>query len=719
MSIIQKIRDRGALISAIIIAFALLGFILMDAFTGKSNFFAGGNSTTLGEINGKKVDYIEFEQKVKAQEEAMQAQGQQLGDVGRQRIIEGMWDQEVTKAIMNSEFDKLGFGVGKKEMNDHLFGANPPADLKQRFTNEQGVYDAVQAQMTMNQMKKDKVGNKQLNDYLEVVEFNRLMEKYSAMVTNSIYYPKWLIEKQNTEASGMSKVAFTKFLYRDIPDTSIKVSDKEIEEYINKRKDQFKQEENRSIAYVMFDAAPTAADSALVKEQLQGLKLEFLASQDPAIFINRYGSATEYYDGYVGKSKMQMPNADSIQNLPLNGIFGPYQDNSTYVLVKMIDKKQLADSVYARHILVRVPEGADSVAASRRLDSAIGLINSGQNIVTVMKAVSEDTMASSADEGIMKFSANQIQDKQRFDQDFAKFILFDGKKGQRKKIRTQYGYHYIEIVEQKNIEPHYKIAFFSKRIVPSDDTETRASNDANRFAGDSRDMKSFDANIEKDLKPRGILKAFASNIKPNDYYIPGFSGMSRSFIRSIYDAKKGEVIQPQLIGDKYVVAIVTEVLEEGTQPVGIARAMAEPVLRNKKKADQIKQKIGKITSLEAAATALNTTIETADSVRFLGMSPAIGFEPKVIGASFNPANTGKVVTEPLEGQSGVYVLRVDNLIATSVVAGDVEEQKRMMEAQARQRAAGAPDYTGQQQPPPHLMVLRKVSKIKDKRSKFY
>src|SRR5687767_5739202 len=117
MSIIQSIRDRGALISAIIIALALLGFILMDAFTGKSNFFQGGNSTTLGVINSKKVDYLEFEQKEKSQEEMMKAQGQQIGDNGRQQIIQGMWDQEVNQAIMTDEFDKLGFSVGKKELN--------------------------------------------------------------------------------------------------------------------------------------------------------------------------------------------------------------------------------------------------------------------------------------------------------------------------------------------------------------------------------------------------------------------------------------------------------------------------------------------------------------------------------------------------------------------------------------------------------------------------
>jgi hypothetical protein len=68
MSLIQKIRDKGALISAIVIAIALLGFILMDAFSGRTGI--GSASTTIGKINGKEIEYVDFDRKVKAQEAA-------------------------------------------------------------------------------------------------------------------------------------------------------------------------------------------------------------------------------------------------------------------------------------------------------------------------------------------------------------------------------------------------------------------------------------------------------------------------------------------------------------------------------------------------------------------------------------------------------------------------------------------------------------------------
>ena len=83
---------------------------------------------------------------------------------------------------------------------------------------------------------------------------------------------------------------------------------------------------------------------------------------------------------------------------------------------------------------------------------------------------------------------------------------------------------------------------------------------------------------------------------------------------------------------------------------------------------------------------------------------------KVIGAAFNPANKGKVVPEAIEGQSGVYVIRVDNLSATPVQSADIEEQRRSLEMQMRQQMMYRNNPAD---------VLKKAADIEDKRAKFY
>jgi len=162
-----------------------------------------------------------------------------------------------------------------------------------------------------------------------------------------------------------------------------------------------------------------------------------------------------------------------------------------------------------------------------------------------------------------------------------------------------------------------------------------------------------------------------------------------------------------------VVAVVTAVYEEGTKSAAMARPEVEPVLRNKKKAENLKQKIGKITTLEAAAVALGgKPIEVVDSIR-MNSTSTLGYEPRISGAVFNPANKGKVVTEALEGVSGVYVIRVENVSATASMTGEISEQRKNMYQQTKQ-------YISNPQAPAYpVNALKKAATIKDKRSNRY
>jgi peptidyl-prolyl cis-trans isomerase D len=68
-----------------------------------------------------------------------------------------------------------------------------------------------------------------------------------------------------------------------------------------------------------------------------------------------------------------------------------------------------------------------------------------------------------------------------------------------------------------------------------------------------------------------------------------------------------------------------------------------------------------------------------------------------------------VVPQLIEGASGVYVVRVDNVTATSVADANVAEQRKSKYQQGKQKAA-------YQSP---IEVLRKAATIKDQRIKFF
>ena len=717
MSVIQRIRDKYARVAVIAIAVALLGFILMDALTGKSSFFRGGAAKTLGRVNGQKINIDDFRKKEKDQEDYYQQQGTSVDERMREMITTNLWTQEVNQILMQSELDKLGIQTSSKEMDDYLFGKNPPEDIKQRFTDPKTkMFDANLAQQNINAIRRRGTADQKagLQKYIDQLGFQRQEEKYNSLLTNSINFPKWFIEKRNIDNSLLGKISFVRLPYADsmFADSTIKISDAEISDYVNKHKEDFKQEESRSIAYVSFSTLPSVADSAATKNDVLALKPEFDTTKDITTFLAREGSAVPYNNRAVVAKDIKV-DKDSIVKLPVGGVYGPYLNGGNYELAKMIEgAKQVPDTIKLRHILIATTQTdpqtgqqtqiRDTITAKKLADSIQLAIKNGANFDSLCLKFSDDPGSK---------NSGGVYDHVYWGKmvpEFNDFGFFN-KVGAKGVVKTDFGYHYMEVLSQKGNTQVYKIAYLAKPIEASRETDDNANNDANKFASESRDQKSFEASYQKELQPKGINKLIANDIKKEDYNI-GALGSSRDFVKKIYDADRGDVLPPERIGEQYVVAVVTDIYKEGIQPASKARPMVEPLLRNKKKAELAKQKFGKITTLEAAAAATGKTILVQDSLRVYGSQTGVlGPEPNIIGATFNPENKGKVIPEPIAGRYAEFVVRVDSVTTTAVLNADVQSQRSIMylDAKSNQNASASLD------------VLRKAATIRDYRSKFY
>lgn len=730
MSVIQQIQEKYAKLMAVIIAVALIIFVIMLAFENGGSLFNGGNSNVVGKVNGKEIGFNEFNSMVTFQEENIKQQGYASGDAARHQAISQVWGSEISRLLLEEEAGKLGMQVGQKELNEILYGANPPQQLRQAFTDQAtGQFNAAEARRYVEEkLKRGTIEEKaQIKSLVDQQKLGRLFENYTSLLTKSVNFPKWIIEKQNTDNSQLAKISYVAEAYTSIPDSTVSVSNKEIEDYISKHKKDFKQEEdNRSIAYVAFSALPTGADSAAALKEITERKAEFDTTAAVPEFLAHYGSSIPFSEIYASKSQMQTANQqmglsvkDTIFSLSKNAVFGPYLDGGTYVLAKLMDVKTLPDSVKCRHILVGTvnprtnqPVMEDSIA-HKLADSIALAIKNGVPFDTLQSRYATDE-AAKRDKGVMSFSSVQIQGD-NFAPEFRQFILFDGKPGDKKVVKTSFGWHYIEILDFINPQPHYQVAYLAKPIEASEETDNAANNAASQFANDSRDLKSFDANAEK-LKAKGINKTVLPGIYPTEYQIQGL-GVSRAFVRNIYEADRGDVLQPERVGEYWVVAAVTEVNKKGTMSVNQARPVVEPVLRNQKKAELIRKKLGNAATLEAAATAWGgKPIQSADSLRFNGSSP-MAFEPKVIGAAFNPANKGKVVPG-IDGINGVYVIRVENVTTTPLVDANVAEQRKQRLQEYKMQTQQM-RMQGQDPSMMYLEALRKAANIKDYRSKIY
>lgn len=696
MSVIQTIRDRGTWIIFVIIALALIAFILQDGAQRGGTAFS--NTSVISKVNGTSIERGNFEEKLKMAETMYGSQG-----ATREQLIGNVWNQEVESVVLNQEFKKLGLVVSTKELNEVLFGNNSP--LRQEFTDPAtGEFKVDDAKRAFAQIKKTKNAEqiRMINaGYIEPTIQNSLRTKYQNLLVQSVYVPKWLADKQEADNNAIASISYVYYPYISIADSLAKVSDDEVNKYIKKHANEFqKADETRTINFVSFNAGPSGSDSLNTLNTLMSLQPEFASTQDAKAYLGKVGSEIPYYDSYFSRSKMQMANKDSVINTAIGGLYGPYIDANNYVIAKMISVKHWPDSARVRHILVATsdPRSGQEVRpdsiAKKLIDSVETAVKAGADFNLLSIKYSDD--AGSKEKGGVYEYFPQGQMVGTFN-DFS----FDRSVGSKGVVKTEYGYHYIEVLGQKNFAPAYKIAYLSKPIVSSNETVSAASTAAALFIANTKNSKQFNDNANK----QNLQIMSASEIKQNDFTINSI-GSSRSLVRWIYEKNTGDISEPTEIGDRYIVAIIGSVNKAGLMSATEARPLIEGVVRNEKKAKQIIESKIKGVSLEDISKYTGSPILRADSLGFAATFIAgIGSEPKVVGAAFNKALQGKV-SEPIAGSSGVFSVKGE--MTTAKQNASLPDAVRQGMIQTRKMSI----YRS-------IEALRKAAAIKDFRSTFY
>lgn len=697
MSVIQSIRDRGTWIIFVIIAIALIAFILQDG-AGRGGATAFSNTSVITTVNGVNIERGDFEEKLKMQESMYGAQG-----ATREQLMGNVWNMEVESVVLNQEFKKLGLVVSPKELNDILFGENSP--LRQEFTDPKtGEFRVDDAKRAFAQIKKSKNVEqiKMINKgYIEPTIQNSLRNKYQNMLVQAVYIPKWMVEKQEADNNAIASMSYVYYPYVAIADSLTKVSDAEINYYVKKHAKEFqKTEETRSISYISFNAAPSSTDSADAYNKVKDLKNDFAAAKDEAAYLGKVGTDLPYYNSYFGAARMQMAAKDSITSLPIGGTYGPYIDGASYVIAKMVGTKQWPDSVTVRHILIATmnPQSGQQVrmdsTAKSLVDSIAAAIKSGADFAALVTKYSDD--AGSKEKGGVYDYFPQGQMVLPFN-DF----VFDNSVGAKSVVKTDYGYHYVEILGQKQRKPAYKVAYLSKPIVASNETVNEANTAAAQFVASSKNLKDFNANAIKLNKP--VFPA--SEIKANDFNI-GTMAATRGLVRWVYEKGVGDVSEPTEVGDQYIVAAITSVNKAGIMGAAEARPLVEGIVRNEKKAKIIIDTKMKGSSLEEISKSTSSPILRADSLSFAAsFISGVGSEPKVVGAAFNKVLQGKV-SEPIAGGTGVFAVKGETIAAKASTS--LPETIKQGLIQTRKMGT----YRS-------IEALRKSAVIKDYRAKFY
>lgn len=701
MALISKIR-KNSWILVVLIALGLIGFIVMDMTSGQQSLF-GSSQFTLGSIDGKKVDWNQFNRVEQI------LYGESGGEVYSRR--QTLWNYFVEEAIVQEEAEALGLGVSKAELLDLQFGPNPSPIIQQRFA------DPATRQVNFQQLNEIRKAieegtftDPRMRSYWaqqekEIVK-ERLQSKINNMIAKAVYTPTWMAEMGFVEQNQTIDFTYVKIPFDEIDNTEVTLSDEDYKQYIRENEARLKQEEEtRKLEYVVFDILPSSQDSAELRGQIAGLIPEFEATEDDSAFVARnYGDISAMY---FTKEELPAAIADTVFRIPVGSVYGPYADAGSFQAVKVLGRELMADSADSRHILIQAAAPAAFPAAKKTIDSLENLLLAGASFDTLALKFSQDPGSSGKGGKYENTTPNQ------FVPEYNDVLFVTGQPGRYYKVRTSYGWHLIEVLSRSASKTErVKVAFIREAIVPSEATQNEAYRRAQAFVGQNRDIEQFRKSVEG---MDGMEAEISPSLKKNDFAVGslGAAQASRDMVRWAFNANKGEV-SPEIYTyqdpvsyytNKYVVASLRSVQKAGLPSIENIKDEIEQQVINRKKGELIKQRI-QGTDLAAIAAGFSAQVDTATNVNFASsFVPTLGSEPALIGEVFN-LEQGQV-SKPVVGNAGVYVAQVINKPAVGQ-ANNIPQMRRVM-AQAVRGQVGSQ----------LIQAMKKNADIEDYRSKFY
>ena len=651
MAILNKIRQRSFFL-IVIIALALFSFVLADLF--RSGGFSGQKAQqTIGNVNGEDIKTSEFQNLVETQK----GRGTEL------QAVRNVWNQKVNSLLVDQQVSESGIRVDATHINAELernLGNNPT------FQNNDGVFDFGKMQAFVADLKE--------TDPLRYQNWLALEESTAKQSAQNVYFDMVKAGVGTTVKEGelayklendKINIQYVQLPYSSIKNEEVAVSKSEISNYISNHESEYTRDAFASIEYVKIDEVATLEDEQAITKEVTDLlndKEEFnnvtkttekiaglKNTTDVAQFVND-NSAIKYQDSYQFKSKLPKQVASTLFDGEIGDTFGPYKDAGYIKLSKLVATTKMPDSVKANHILV----GWNDLGrgAERTKEEAKTLADSIKNIVVannnkfseLASTFSEDTSNKDKGGDLGYFTPGRMVPA------FNNYV-FENKTGDVGVVETQFGFHIISIADQKNFQKAIKLATIAQKIEPSEKTINDIYSKSTQFVIDAREKGLAAAAKDMNLTVKPVNK-----MNELDENIPGV-GKQRSIVRWAFeeDTDKGTVKSFDM-PNGYVIAALTNRAEKGLMSVEEASTKLLPVLRNKKKAEQLRAKITG-TDLDAIAKANGTTVKSASAITMKNSTiSGAGIERKVVGTAFGLEPNA--VSKAIDGNKGVYVVKV-------------------------------------------------------------
>ena len=620
MATLQRIRNHG-LFLLIIVGLAMLAFILGDALNSGSSFM-NKSREYIGEIEGQKIHYTEYESAVEQLTEVYKIESgrSDFDEDMHAQIRNQVWQMLVAKYTLQDQAKQIGMDITSDELYELCAGAKPHQLITSRrmFAGQNGQFDRnilinFLASIEMDSENAEQAANlKQAKNYWmyweNAVRLTAMQEKYVGLIQN-------MLTANNLDAKYAAQAKQTKVNvdyamkpYYTVADSLVKVSTNDIRKIYDERKQMYKQTPNRDIAYIAYPIVPSEADYQLAEKAMQEIQEEFRTTEEVALVVN--SNSDVMYDG----------NNYSEKTIP-----AAYKD---FACAKGAKKNGFMELNY--------DEATRTFRMARLMDCGYNSPDSVQ-----LKGIA--TKEGEQDQEYGWFTEAELQ------KDIAE-PAFAGKVGQRFTVTLGMEDRTFEITGLTKPTPKAKVAIIEREVTPSSKTFAAIYNEANQFVVSNQDEEAFRAAAEEakmEIETATNLQKMANKVADLK--------SSRAIVRWAFNAKEGQVSDVFECGDKYIVAVLTATHDGEYREFEDVQATLRYEAVNRKKAEYISKQIADAKTLAEVAEKMGSEVRhidalTEDSYRF-GIE---GMEPAAVGTAF--ATAAGELSKPVKGNQGVIVL---------------------------------------------------------------
>lgn len=653
MSVIGTIRTKFTWLLLILIALAILAFLLMDSTNGQGA--TPGANKVIGVLNGKKVKAIDMNEKMTS----LKAIYPGASD---EQIRNSAWSELVDDAVYKPRFESLGVGVTKKELAELIKGKKPHPFSTQLFSRELGenyTQEQLNEFLTSSDKTKKEMAERIVSVLQKAIQEDQIKKKYNSLLSNGIHAPKWMSQDEYVKQNKTVDFDYVSLPYSDVSDDEVIIKDADLKAFAEKNKAKYGAKEGYVLQYVTFEQFPSAADTTKQMAKYQKVAAEFqkkaldksaqfAQNQSAPLGLKGLNSSLSYQT--AGLLNLSNDLEDQLLTANVGDVVGPVKVDGNALIAKILDKKPIADSAKVRHILIKAnPQDPTSfVNAKQKADSLAAILKTDKSKFNEFVTEYSDDPGSKDKKGVYDFFPQGRMVTSFND------ASFNNKIGSIDVVETQYGYHIIEPLARKGNSTGVKLATIIKGFKAGKETIQETYNKAKEFEKNNKAEDDF----VKNAVEAGGLKT-TPTVKPSDTNISGI-GQDYNVTRWANNNSVGAVKYFSNVAGKGLVARIKAKTKQGEIDLEQNRTELTNEVKRHKKAEILKKKLqengGAKQELHVLAEKLGKTVVSATEAKFAGSGSGIGFEPEVVSALFfKPVGE---VSEAIVGKNGLFVAKV-------------------------------------------------------------